>query len=154
MIMEWYLDSLAVENEILHWEASYECSSSVDACPENNITFRDIEIGSGPLRQVGESAQLYSMRSQGIRPQLISNSEVLSYIVNFQNPLETTIYNVLVIDTLPEQLNFNSISQSFSSANNYDFRVTEGGVLIAQLNGINLTNAEENEARSYGFNSI
>jgi hypothetical protein len=149
--MEWYLDSTAIEGDTLNWEASYSCSNLVDNCPYDNSAIRDVLITSGPLRIASENVTLLSTRPEGIMPQLISSDAVLSYMLNFQNPLSTTAYNVIIIDTLSKKLNINSISNIFSSYEDYDIRITNDGVLIIELNGINLSNAAENQLNSYGF---
>lgn len=151
MPMEWYLDSSAVEGDTLKWKANYECPGLSDICELNNTKIREIPIISGPLRIADENVKLHSMRPEGTMPELIDNKTVLSYIITFQNPLNTIAYDVLVIDTLPSELDLNTISRPFSSFPNYDFRINEDRVMILELNGINLANANQDEINSHGF---
>ena len=151
MQMDWVLDSTAVEGDTLHWEAHYNCPPGVDACPANNSIIRDVIVQQGPLRLASTNVQLYSMRPEGILPEVIENDQTLSYVITFQNPLATTAYNVTIIDTLPNEIDITTISRPFSSFPNYSFRITEDRVLIWELEGINLTDMEVDELNSYGF---
>ena len=151
MQMDWQIDSAAVTGEILHWEATYECPPGIDACPINNSIVRDVVIISGPLRLVDESVQLRSMQPEGIMPEVISNDEVLSYVITFQNQLATTAYNITIIDTLPNVLDPQTISKPFSSFSNYELSISDEGVLKVKMEGINLSDKEVDQLNSYGF---
>lgn len=149
--MEWFLDSSAVANDSLQWEATYTLSSGEDICPENNIIKRSVAIESGPLRLSDASATLRSMRPSGAMPEVISKDEVLSYVINFKNPLQTTAYDVLIVDQLPSELDLASITKPFSSFSDFDIRIRENREMIIELNDINLSDASVNELNSYGF---
>ena len=89
--------------------------------------------------------ELFSMNPQGIMPDTVDPQEVLSYVIAFQNPLGTRAYDVTIIDTLPKELDFSTISWPFSSYPEYELSISNEGVLRFELEGINLTDAEEDE---------
>ena len=150
-LMHWAISDDAIKGDFLHWEAGISCPPGLDECPGDNIAIRDIEIISGPLRQMEEVAIMYSTRPQGYMPTIIDNNTTLSYVITFKNPLSTTANNVTIIDTLPDELDIKTISKPFSSFPNHLFQISEAGILTWELNGINLSNSNEDELNSYGF---
>lgn len=151
MNMNWHLDSSAVDGNTLHWEAAINCDNGTDACPENDSIIRDVTIISGGNRQIDAPVELYSMRHEGVMPEMINAHEVLSYVIDFQNPLGTTAYDVTIIDTLPDELDLATISKPFASFPDYDLVISADGVLRAELKGINLADASVDKLNSYGF---
>ena len=151
MQMEWYLDSSAVMGETLQWVATYECPPDVDGCPANNVMARNVTIVSGPLRLADEAAWLYSMRPEGEMPEIIAVDEVLSYVIEFQNPIPTTSYSATILMQLPEELDRSTVSRPFSSYPPDKFTLSEEGLLHWELDGINLSNAGQERSNSFGF---
>ena len=149
--MRWYLSETAVVGDTLHWEASYICPNGIDACDLDNVAERDIIIQEEFLRREAGFAKLLSLNPQGEMPELVNQEEVLSYVINFQNPLETTAYNLTIIDTLPDEfLDISTMSFPYASAS-ANFRIVAPNILIWEFENINLTDATEDLVNSYGF---
>ena len=152
MQMDWYLDSTAVEGQILHWEGSYECPPGEDGCPDNNSIEFDVEVYSGPAVRVDERpVNLYSTYSKGIRPEVIGKETVLSYLITFQNPTTSTIYDLTIIDTLPDELDWSTISFPFSSFPQYDLTISDDGIMKWEMNYIYLSEVDRYPINSFGF---
>ena len=151
MQWEWHLDSTVFEGEILHWSASYECIQNDDACPDNNTMETDVEVILGEGRYALQSARLYSVDAKGIKAENISNDELLSYIITFQNPLPITAYNITILNQLADEFDINTVSKPFSSFTDHEFVINEDGLLRWELSDINLSSMHVDELNSYGF---
>ncbi|MEP6584024.1 MAG: T9SS type A sorting domain-containing protein [Ginsengibacter sp.] len=85
-----------------------------------------------------------------ITTQQVSKSEYLNYIIRFQNTGNSAAYNVLVRDTLDNQLDWNTI-QMISSSHPYTISITNGNEILWRFNNINLPDATSNEPGSHGY---
>ncbi len=97
-------------------------------------------------------ANLKSAQPSGVGPDhLISPTDELDYIIQFQNTGADTAYNALIIDTLDmEHLDITSI-QPGAASDKYSFFVNSTGVVSFAFNNIYLPQSNLNEPGSHGF---
>ncbi len=97
-------------------------------------------------------ANLKSAQPSGVGPDhLISPTDELDYIIQFQNTGADTAYNALIIDTLDmEHLDITSI-QPGAASDKYSFFVHSTGVVSFAFNNIYLPQSNLNEPGSHGF---
>ena len=81
---------------------------------------------------------------------LIAPNEELSYTIQFQNTGTDTAFRVVLLDTLPEQLEISSFRPGASS-HPYEVAVTGAGILKFTFDPIALVDSLTNEEASQGF---
>ena len=151
MQMLWRISNTAESGHILHWEASYECPPYADPSPENNLLVRDVEVLYGASRYSNQHVEMYSMRPEGVMPEVLENDQLrLSYLVSFENIAHSGVYDMVIIDTLPNELDGSSVEKSFSSLPHHFF-IVDSSILIWQFSNVYLSSTHEDELNSYGF---
>jgi uncharacterized repeat protein (TIGR01451 family) len=78
---------------------------------------------------------------------------VLTYTIRFQNIGTDTAFNVLITDTLSNQVNFESI-RVLEASHSYYMQQTQGGVLRFRFKNIKLPDSTTNQVKSNGFISF
>jgi uncharacterized repeat protein (TIGR01451 family) len=78
---------------------------------------------------------------------------VLTYTIRFQNIGTDTAFNVLITDTLSNQVDFESI-RVLEASHGYYMQQTQGGVLRFRFKNIKLPDSTTNQAKSNGFISF
>jgi uncharacterized repeat protein (TIGR01451 family) len=80
----------------------------------------------------------------------IDQNQDIEYLIRFQNTGTDTAFNIVVLDTLPSQLEFANI-QFGASSHKYAAELQGKGILKFSFNNINLADSFKNEAKSHGF---
>ena len=83
----------------------------------------------------------------------IEQNQAIDYRIRFQNTGTDTAYKVVVIDTISEHLNINSLS-NLTSSHSYDLAIQRGNVMVFTFNDILLVDSFTNEPGSNGFISF
>lgn len=152
MPMSFCLDSSAVAGDQLVWTASYTCGANGGGCASNDTLVRVWTIDSGPAKAIDELQQMEVNTAFPIMNNTITPEDtVLSYMINYQNPYEDTTYHLLIIDTLPPELDAETISRPFGSNMGAKFTVLDGNVLIWDMGEITLNDTASAYNGSYGF---
>ncbi len=151
MQMDWFVSRQAQLNANLHWEASLECPPLEDPTPDNNLLIRDIVVISSNARRAQESCKLYSVGSAGELPEVLPiDFQELSFVATFQNTLQDTVFELTIIDTLPEELRGETVTSPFSS-HPHTFSVRDSSILIWKFTDIIIPSKEVDELNSNGF---
>jgi len=77
-------------------------------------------------------------------------NERLDYTIRFQNTGTDTAFTVKIIDTLSNKLNYQSL-EPISASHDYNFTISEEGLLTFQFDNILLPDSTTNETESNGF---
>ncbi len=77
-------------------------------------------------------------------------SDKIEYTLHFQNTGNDTAYRVMIIDTLPPELDITTLRTGVSS-HPYGFQLRESNIAIWIFDNINLVDSTTNEAGSQGF---
>jgi uncharacterized repeat protein (TIGR01451 family) len=80
----------------------------------------------------------------------IDQNQDIEYLIRFQNTGTDTAFNIVIVDTLPPQLDFANI-QFGASSHKYTAELQGKGILKFSFNNINLVDSFKNEAKSHGF---
>ncbi|MEZ4888788.1 MAG: hypothetical protein R3E32_28940 [Chitinophagales bacterium] len=80
----------------------------------------------------------------------IEESTKLTYKIRFQNTGNDTAFRVMVVDTLPRELEGATLNLG-SSSHDYTFDILFGNLLVWTFNDILLPDSTTNEAESHGF---
>jgi uncharacterized repeat protein (TIGR01451 family) len=80
----------------------------------------------------------------------IDQNQDIEYLIRFQNTGTDTAFNIVVVDTLPPQLEFANI-QFGASSHKYSAELQGKGIIKFSFNNINLVDSFKNEAKSHGF---
>lgn len=81
--------------------------------------------------------------------QIVANTD-LTYVINFVNTGIDTINRIVIRDTIPEELDIESVVPG-SSSHPYDFEIYENGILKFTFNEIQLQPSGSAEATNRGF---
>jgi hypothetical protein len=149
--MRWKISDEAQLGQILNWDANYTSFDYIEPTPFNNRVTRTTEIEDGFLRDNGENVQLFSRNESGERPETLNCIDTrLSYVVTFQNTLMDTVFNLTIIDTLPEALDGTTVEKPFSS-HPHNFTIIDSSILIWEFKNIAIPKGENEEVNTYGF---
>ncbi len=115
-----------------------------DATPYNNdTTFEDTVRGSWDPNDM-----LVSPKGDG--PQgFISNDQVLTYTVRFQNTGTWVAHNVIVRDTLDDDLDINTLNIT-AARHNFTVDIEDDHILVFTFENIMLPDSNTNEPESHG----
>ncbi len=84
---------------------------------------------------------------------IIEANGAIEYKIRFQNTGNDAAYRVVVVDTLPAELDFNTL-ESGASSHPYRLDIYPGGILQFVFDPIVLPDSNANEAASHGFVSF
>ncbi len=117
-----------------------------DYTPLNNsdTTFKVISAAYDPNRITAEPAGATEWGY--VNPGL----EALTYLIEFQNTGNDTADLVILIDTLPAELNLESFNM-LSASHSYEIEMQSNGMVKWIFNNIQLPDSTTNEAESKGF---
>lgn len=127
-------------------------SASLEAeetCPGNDghtATLRDCQVNIGSFDPNDKRAFVYDEPWEG----LIQPNTNVKYQIRFQNTGTDTAFNVVIVDTLPLQLNLDSIVPAGAS-HPYTWYRTGENILKIVFNDIRLPDSLTNEPASHGF---
>lgn len=121
-------------------------------CPDDDgaqAAARDCQPNTGSFDPNDKRAFVYDQPWEGpIQPDLD-----IKYQIRFQNTGTDTAFNVIVVDTLPPQLNLDDIVPGAASHPYTSYRIGENILKIA-FNDIRLPDSLTNEPASHGFVNI
>ena len=151
MRMNWKISEDVPDNYLLRWEANYGCPPYIDPTPSNNNLIREVRVQNNSRLSSNSDCALYSLAAIGDMPEVLPSSDVrLSYVVTFHNSSIDTVHDLIIVDTLPEELNGKSVAKPFGSAPS-DFSIIDSSILIWQFSDLNIPPSEIDELNSYGF---
>lgn len=110
----------------------------------NSDTIRQIVTGSYDPNDKSES------HAGSISPAAVKNGEELSYVINFQNVGTDTAFKVVVIDTLSNKLDWNSI-EIIGASHPWTLQIADNNKLTWTFDNIGLPHAAINEPASHGY---
>ncbi|HTE23811.1 DUF7619 domain-containing protein [Flavitalea sp.] len=118
---------------------------SADITQENNhIDFKQILTGSfDPNDKLESHGGLISTTE-------IKSGAYLNYLIRFQNTGTDTAFNIVVLDTLEANLNWESLTMQDAS-HSYELSITGGRYLKWTFNSILLVDSLTNEPGSHGY---
>ncbi|MCS3800210.1 T9SS type A sorting domain-containing protein [Niastella sp. OAS944] len=85
-----------------------------------------------------------------ISPAAVSNGEELSYVINFQNLGTDTAFNVVIMDTLSDKLDWSSI-EMIGASHPWTLQITDNNKFKWTFGNILLPHAAINEPASHGY---
>ncbi|NQY09868.1 MAG: T9SS type A sorting domain-containing protein [Flavobacteriales bacterium] len=152
MEMQFHLDESATAGMELEWTGSIGCDL-YDPCPNNNSMTRTVEVSSYQKSMTGgvgfNSMEVFHSGDEDI--DLISADSLdLSYVINYQNVSNDTVFNLTIVDTLPSYLDVTTISRPFSS-HHHTMTIVDNNILVLQYDDIVLTDSTSDYLNSYGF---
>ncbi len=139
-----YCDPTAIMNSILCNTAIISYGSVNDTVPANDT----IEICAPVNNSMDPNDKHVSPKVDAIGT--IENGEQLHYLVNFQNTGNDVAYNVVVVDTLSDNVD-PSTFQFLEASHPVNVEWTPGNVLNFRFENINLPDSGANEPASHGF---
>ena len=145
-----YAPSPAIEVEGCGTNAQGMVSLGYSDILENGDQIPSIDFNCTPVTQTCSCNQLYSSPT-GITPQhYVDVDEQIEYTVTFQNQLTTEVQKLVIIDTLPEELDPASIIKGESS-HEFEFSVSGNGVVTWTMNDIALAYGMPGTQDNSGF---
>jgi hypothetical protein len=149
--MNWKVGDDAQLGQVLNWDANYTSFDYIEPTPFNNRVIRTSEIKEGSFRENGDNVQLLSRNESGERPEILNCIDTrLSYVITFQNTRLDTVFNLTIIDTLPETLDGTTVEKPFSS-HPHDFTIIDSSILVWEFKNIAIPKGENEEVNTYGF---
>lgn len=117
---------------------------------ENGDQIPSIDFTCTEITQDCNCNQMYGSPLGVGEQHYITANEQLEYIVRFQNQGAGNVQNILITDTLPNELDPMSIIIGEAS-HEFTFTVKDGGVVVWQLNDINLASGTPGTIENSGF---
>jgi len=114
---------------------------------DDTVKLRQIIIASYDPNDKSESHGGYISQAQ------ILDGSYLNYTIRFQNTGTDTAFKVVIRDTLPADLDFNSL-QMIAASHDYVLSITDGNKLEWQFKNILLPDSNVNEKASHGYISF
>ncbi|MEX0811851.1 MAG: SdrD B-like domain-containing protein [Chitinophagales bacterium] len=154
MSMYFELDSSATAGTALDWRGLYTCGTP-DACPGNDERTNTVYVQSGPLRRAADNGFNFMevFHTGDAQQETISRADsVFSYVINFQNITDDTVYHLTIVDTISPHLDIESVSLPFASRPDLmEFHMPQPNILVWEFDGIMLPDSTTNLLQSYGF---
>ena len=148
LILDFYLPSSANLGDTLYSSVNIQLSGGVEDYQTNNNfaeAFRVIQGSYDPnfveINNVPNQTEIYLEDS------------TLTYTIHFQNTGTDTAFNVVVVDTIPEELNLLTFVAGASS-HPYIYEIENGRKLKFTFSDILLPDSNVNEAMSHAFVSF
>ncbi|MEZ4880430.1 MAG: hypothetical protein R2801_09745 [Chitinophagales bacterium] len=125
-----FIGDIALQNGQVIKSIANINNNQTDVTPSNNETslLETIATSYDPNEKVVDNTIIH--------PQLIGNSEYsLLYTIHFQNIGNDTAFNIVIYDTLDNNLNWNTI-QPITASHNYSFEQNNGKYIQFKFNNI------------------
>ena len=152
MGMNFCLDSAAVAGQTLAWTATYDCDGDGGACAGNDTVVRTWTVMSGPAKSGINSLQtMHVFHPQGNETNIFPDNDYFSYVINYQNYLSEDVNHVVIVDTLSEHLDVNTVTRPFGNDMDVQFYIQEPNILIWEMNTIALNDTSQGINGSFGF---
>lgn len=153
MPMTFYLDSSAVDGQILNWNATFTCTST-DNCPGSNQLTRISEVITGPMKFQATEFAPVSKISIHTGDQITGNvthaDSTFSYMINFQNITADTARHIRIIDRLSPHLDISTLSQPFSMIP-YKLFVLDDQTIVWEFDNVAMPDSGSSFIDSYSF---
>lgn len=118
----------------------------IDSVPSNNVDTLN-KIITGSFDPNSKEVSLMGIGAEGKIPLSTTN---LTYTINFQNTGTDTAFNVILLDTLDQNLDISSI-QVIAGSHDYSFDIELNRTLKFVFKDIMLPDSNTNEPMSHGF---
>ncbi len=151
MRMNFHVDSSAEVGDTLLWEAEYSCFTP-DLCPNNNQKHRSVIVQAKNKNGYDfyNDMQVYLQDEEASLINTDTDS-TLSYVINFQNVGLDSVFYIRIVDTLPAELNVETISLPFGTIPTAKFYITDDNVLIWESKQVAIPGSVVDYLNSYGF---
>ena len=158
MSMLFHLDDvISVDDNPLVWEANYYCGDTLlkpDDCPLNNKIKREFTLTTNNNFKIAQEESSFtfmeSYAGNSLEQEISPDDTSFSYIINFRNETNDTIYHVYIIDTLPSNMRLESVSKPFSNLP-HSFYINDDNVMIWEFDNIVLPPMSVDTLNSYYF---
>lgn len=149
-LQDYTVDSSAVPGTLLEWDAEVWCDVP-DPCPLNNDLDANVVVDDPNRAATVPDLNNHSVSHMGNEQlhEVSSMDTSFSYVISYQNTLGVTAHSMIIVDTLPPELDPATISVPFAPHRHTTW--IEGNVLFVAFDSIMLADTSESRINSYGY---